>query len=84
VQVDKFTFPVDCVVLDMEEDIDVPLIFGRPFIKTAKVIIDVDSDKLKIRDHEKEVNFKMSKGIHNRKPNDTNAAKEVLFVTSKP
>jgi len=42
VKVDKFLFPIDFVVMDIEEDVDVPLILGRPFMKTAKVIIDVD------------------------------------------
>ena len=42
VKVDKFLFPVDFVVLDIEEDVDVPVILGRPFMITAKVIIDVD------------------------------------------
>ncbi|XP_012845934.1 PREDICTED: uncharacterized protein LOC105965929 [Erythranthe guttata] len=31
VKVDKFIFPVDFVVLDMEEDKEIPLILGRPF-----------------------------------------------------
>ncbi|XP_020207892.1 uncharacterized protein LOC109792853 [Cajanus cajan] len=51
VKVDKFFFPVDFVVMDMEEDSEVPLILGRPFMKTAKVIIDVDDGKLKVRVH---------------------------------
>ncbi|XP_058750175.1 uncharacterized protein LOC131623151 [Vicia villosa] len=32
VKVDKFLFPVDFVVIDMEEDIDTPLILVRPFM----------------------------------------------------
>jgi len=58
VQVDKFTFLVDFVILVMEENIEVPLILGRPFMKTTKVIIDANSGKLKIRDQEMEVKFK--------------------------
>ena len=42
VKVDKFLFLVDFVVMDIEEDVDVPVILGRPFMITAKVIIDVD------------------------------------------
>ncbi|XP_068504354.1 uncharacterized protein [Phaseolus vulgaris] len=42
VKVDNFLFPIDFVVMDIEEDVEVPLILGRPFMKTAKVIIDVD------------------------------------------
>ncbi|GKF65989.1 reverse transcriptase domain-containing protein [Tanacetum coccineum] len=30
IKVGKFTFPVDFVILEMEEDIKVPLILGRP------------------------------------------------------
>jgi len=39
VKVDKFRFPVDFVVMDIEEDVEVPLILGRPFMKTTKVIM---------------------------------------------
>jgi len=56
VKVDKFLFPVDFVVMDIEEDVDVLLIFGRPFMKMAKVIINVDKGKLKVC-VENEVNF---------------------------
>ena len=41
-KVDKFMFSVDFVILDMKEDEEVPLILGRPFMKIAKVIVDVD------------------------------------------
>jgi hypothetical protein len=42
VKVDKFLFPVDFIIMDMEEDLEVPLILGRPFMKTARVVIDVE------------------------------------------
>ncbi|GJX24350.1 reverse transcriptase domain-containing protein [Tanacetum coccineum] len=35
IEVAKFTFPVDFVILEMEEDGKVPLILGRPFLYTA-------------------------------------------------
>ena len=35
VKVDKFVFPVDFVVMDIEEDDDVPLILGRTFMLAA-------------------------------------------------
>ncbi|XP_020204611.1 uncharacterized protein LOC109789952 [Cajanus cajan] len=57
VKVDKFMFLVDFVVMDMEEDVEVPLILGRPFMKTARVIIDMDDRKLKVRVQDEEVNF---------------------------
>ncbi|GJX98665.1 putative reverse transcriptase domain-containing protein [Tanacetum coccineum] len=33
VEIGKFTFPVDFIILDMPEDIKVPLIFGRSFLR---------------------------------------------------
>src|SRR5262249_51113307 len=41
VRVDKFLFPVDFVVLDMDESFKTPLILGRPFLATARALIDV-------------------------------------------
>ncbi|XP_047943457.1 uncharacterized protein LOC125190249 [Salvia hispanica] len=41
VQVNNFIFPVDFVVLYMEEDRNVPLILGRPFLTIGKAMIDV-------------------------------------------
>ncbi|KAK6146443.1 hypothetical protein DH2020_020312 [Rehmannia glutinosa] len=41
IKVDKFIFPVDFLVLDMNEDCDTPLILGRPFLATAEALIDV-------------------------------------------
>ncbi|XP_020209283.1 uncharacterized protein LOC109794224 [Cajanus cajan] len=68
VKVDKFFFPVDFVVMDMEEDFEVPLILGWSFMKTAKVIIDVDDGKLKVRVHGDEVNFNIFEAM--KHPND--------------
>ena len=41
-KVDKFMFPEDFVILDTKEDEEIPLILSRPFMKTAKVVVDVD------------------------------------------
>nr|GFC95000.1 reverse transcriptase domain-containing protein [Tanacetum cinerariifolium] len=42
VPVGKFTFLADFVVVDYESDPRVPLILGRPFLRTARALIDVD------------------------------------------
>ncbi|XP_075489545.1 uncharacterized protein LOC142528385 [Primulina tabacum] len=57
VKVDKFIFPVDFVVLDMEEDVEMPLILGRPFLVTGKALIDVQEGKLRLRLGEEEITF---------------------------
>ncbi|XP_058765471.1 uncharacterized protein LOC131638963 [Vicia villosa] len=54
---DKFLFPVDFVVVDMEEDCDVPLILGRPIMKTTRMMIDIDDGIMKVRVQDKEVIF---------------------------
>ena len=41
VKVDKFLFPADFIVLDMEEDQKIPIILGRSFLETRKATIDV-------------------------------------------
>ncbi|KAG8478204.1 hypothetical protein CXB51_027988 [Gossypium anomalum] len=50
VKIDKFIFPVDFVVLDIEEDSNTPLILGRPFLATARKIIDVGIGELTLRE----------------------------------
>lgn len=49
VKVGKFKFPVDFVNLEMEEDDLVPIILGRPFLATARAVIDVHDGKLTLR-----------------------------------
>ena len=41
IKVGKFIFPVDFVIMDMEEDTEVPLLLGRPFMATVAPLIDV-------------------------------------------
>ncbi|GJZ41072.1 reverse transcriptase domain-containing protein [Tanacetum coccineum] len=48
VEVGKFTFPADFVILEMEEDSKVPLILGRPFLHTANAVIQVKQKQLNL------------------------------------
>ncbi|KAA3470605.1 protein kinase 2B, chloroplastic-like [Gossypium australe] len=48
-KIDEFIFPVNFVVLDMDEDSEVPLILGRPFLATARTILDVGTSELVLR-----------------------------------
>ncbi|GJU76636.1 putative reverse transcriptase domain-containing protein [Tanacetum coccineum] len=49
VGIGKFSFPIDFIILDMPEDIKVPLILGRPFLSTARAKIDVYKRKITLR-----------------------------------
>ena len=46
VTVGKFVFPVDFIILDMEEDSQVPLLLGRPFLATGAALIDMQKGVL--------------------------------------
>ncbi|GKE07360.1 putative nucleotidyltransferase, ribonuclease H, partial [Tanacetum coccineum] len=42
IKIDKFVLPIDFVILDMREDSKVLIILGRPFLATARAMIDDD------------------------------------------
>ncbi|GKB66047.1 reverse transcriptase domain-containing protein [Tanacetum coccineum] len=49
VEVGKFTFPANFIILEMEEDGKVPLILGRPFLHTTDAVIRVKQKQLNLR-----------------------------------
>ncbi|XP_019228289.1 PREDICTED: uncharacterized protein LOC109209473 [Nicotiana attenuata] len=57
VQVGKFIFPADFIILDYMADEEVPIILGRPFLATGGALINVREDKLKMIVHDEEVTF---------------------------
>src|ERR1044072_4164238 len=59
VKVDKFIFPVNFVVSDVQEDSKVPLIFGRPFLATGNAEIDVAKGLMSLRVGEEKAIFKI-------------------------
>ncbi|GJV45472.1 hypothetical protein Tco_1430008 [Tanacetum coccineum] len=46
VWIGKFVFPVDFIIIDMLEDVKVPLILGRPFLSTTHAKIDMFKRKI--------------------------------------
>ncbi|CAL8993314.1 unnamed protein product [Prunus brigantina] len=67
VQVDKLILPADFVVLDMEEapihDRELPILLGRPFMATAKTIIDVQNGLLTMTVLGETVQFKVFESL---------------------
>ena len=57
VKVDKFIFPADFIVLDMEEDKEILIILGRPFLATGRAMINVQKGELKLRVQDDELRF---------------------------
>ncbi|KAL5573761.1 hypothetical protein UlMin_023358 [Ulmus minor] len=71
VKVDKFIFLADFIVLDMEEDREVPLILGRPFLATGRTLIDVHQGKLILRVQDEQVTFNVFEAM--KFPSDVDA-----------
>ncbi|GKB84943.1 reverse transcriptase domain-containing protein, partial [Tanacetum coccineum] len=49
VKVGTFLFPADFVVMDYIADPRVPLILGRPFLRTAQALIGVHGEQMTLR-----------------------------------
>ncbi|XP_022040663.1 uncharacterized protein LOC110943219 [Helianthus annuus] len=63
VKVEDFVLPADFVILDMEEDTEVPLILGRPFLPTTHAMMDMSDGKLTLRVGDKEMKFGVGKRV---------------------
>ncbi|CAN6557895.1 unnamed protein product [Malus baccata var. baccata] len=65
VKVDKLYLPADFMVLDMDEDLTTPIILGRPFLATARTLIDVEAGTLTFRVEDQIVVFRLfEESIH--------------------
>ena len=59
VKVFQFTFLVDFVIMDIEEDSDIPLILGYPFMLTTKYVMDMGNDNLEMSFKDQKVTFNL-------------------------
>ena len=60
-KVGKFVIPADFVVLEIEEDLEIPILFGRPFFMTAGSIIDMRKEKITLEVDNKNMEFDVFK-----------------------
>ena len=81
VKVDKFIFPADFIVLDMEEDREIPIILGRPFLATGRAMIDVQRGKLKLRVQGDKVKFSVFDAIRHPTESDSCFMIETMEAT---
>ena len=63
VKVGKFIFPVDFIILDMEEDSQVPLLLGRPFLAIGVALIDMQKEVLTLRVGEEAADFNLPQSL---------------------
>ncbi|KAK2359227.1 hypothetical protein QL285_084620 [Trifolium repens] len=84
----EFVFPADFVILDMEECVNTPVLLGRPFLATGRVLIDVEMGDLMLRLNDESVNFKVFEGMEpyeKKKPKcfQVEASEKVVKDSSK-
>ena len=84
IKVGKFIFPMDFVVMDMEEETQVPLLLGRPFLATRAALIDVKKGELTLGVGDEAVHFNLNQSL---KQSDCDNAKSKIvekFIPISP
>ncbi|XP_006598448.1 uncharacterized protein [Glycine max] len=62
-----FTYPMDFVIMDIEEDVEIPLILGRSFMLNAKCVVDMGNDNLDMGVEDQKVTLNMFEAIKHPK-----------------
>ncbi|GJS29235.1 reverse transcriptase domain-containing protein [Tanacetum coccineum] len=83
VQLGKFTFPVDFVVVDYDVDPRVPLILGIPLLRKAHALVDVHGEELTLRVGDEKLVFNVESTLrYPRKHGDESIHKiDILDIT---
>ncbi|GKC87306.1 reverse transcriptase domain-containing protein [Tanacetum coccineum] len=84
VRVDGFTFLADFVVVNFEPDPRVPIILGRPFLRTAKALIDLYEEKLTLRVGKEELVYYADKSEKNEEKKFVHAISIIDFSKDDP
>jgi len=69
IKVRQFTFPVDFVIMDIEDDFDIPLILGSPFMLIAKCVVDMGNGNLEMSVEDQKDTFNLFEAI--KHPSDS-------------
>ncbi|GJR17006.1 reverse transcriptase domain-containing protein [Tanacetum coccineum] len=80
IKINKFIFPVDFVILDMVEDISMPIILGIPLLATAHAQVDIFRKTISLEvGSEKEI-FKMRSSFTTTNFESVHSIKSETFV----
>ena len=71
-KVGKFIFPMNFVVINIEEDKQVPLLLGRPFLAIEAALIDVKKGELTPRVGDEAVHFNLNHNLKQPELSSTN------------
>ena len=67
--------------MDIEEDAEIPLILGQPFMVTAKCVVDMGKGNLEMSVEDQEATFNLFEGI--KHPSDNKACFKVEEIEQK-
>ncbi|GKA00934.1 reverse transcriptase domain-containing protein [Tanacetum coccineum] len=84
VRVDGFTFLADFVVVNFVPGPKVPIILGRPFLRTAKALIDLYEETLTLRVGKEELVYYADKSEKNKDKNFVHAISVIDFLKADP
>ena len=84
IKVGKFILIVDFVIMDMEEDTQVPLLLGRPFLATRAALIDVKKGELTLKVGEEAIHFNLNKSLKQSECESTNCKTIETIVPINP
>ncbi|XP_042038344.1 uncharacterized protein LOC121784249 [Salvia splendens] len=71
VKIDKFIIPIDFIVLDMPEDKEVPILFGRPFLATGDIFLEAKDNSVTFRINGEQLSINVENAM--KHPTDVNA-----------
>ncbi|GKB84328.1 reverse transcriptase domain-containing protein, partial [Tanacetum coccineum] len=83
-RVDGFTFLADFVVVNFVLDPRVPIILGRPFLRTAKALIDLYEETLTLRVGKEELVYYADKSEKNKDKHFVHAIYVIDFSKDEP
>ena len=71
IKVRQFTFPANFVIMDIEEDVEIPLILGRSFMLTTNCVVDMGKGNLEMSVDDQKVTFNLFEAM--KHPSDHKA-----------
>ncbi|XP_028956432.1 uncharacterized protein [Malus domestica] len=80
IKVDNLYLPADFLILDMDEDMQTPIILVRPFMATARTLIDVEAGTLTLRVQDQSVVFSLFEAT--KRPGDVQDCMRVDVLDS--
>jgi hypothetical protein len=61
IQIGKYFIPIDFMIVDMEDNTQTPLLLGRPFLNTARAVIDVHKEMISFKISEEKITFHVNR-----------------------